>query len=470
MPYSPPAGNAANFNFVVNAYTPPLGGATNFAFVTVWDVSITEAATATDAYSTTLSWTASIIEAATATDVVSEGLSWTATIAESATAADAVSQTLTWDAAVLEAATAADTYSQTLTWDASILEAASASDTVSETTGTPSVVEAASATDTISATLTWDASITEAATATDAVSATWVLPNDEVSKIIGVAWRGAGADQKDEVGKIVGIAWRGAAVDYHNEVGKIVGVAWRGSLPARNEVGKIVGIAVVKRRPPDIAFDPQFPPDLSYGSAGGCGWQTRVGVTTSGEEYRSAQWARTNGKWVVSKNLRTPVQWRALQAFHRLMQGKYASFRFKDWTDFTVNAGEGVLLPTTDFLARPVLAKKYTLTDIFGGVHVVYRPITKPVRFGVTFTSPNLADLDLDYSRGLVFQGIVGVTTWTGEFDIPARFDVDIPEIEMREPTGAGWRAIRINEVRSEIGLDDNCNPPPTNFSPFISP
>ncbi len=414
-----------------------------------WDAAISESASAADAVRAgLLSWSASLTEAATAADAYSQVLSWSESLTEATSATDAVSAAdLSWSASLTEAAIASDVYSQVLSWSADLIETVTAADTASaDISWSASLIEATTAADAYSQTLTWDAAISETATAADSLDG---------------SSPGTGSDQ---VAKIVGAAWRGS-LDTRNEVGKIVGAAWRGSLDTRNEVGKIVGAALIKRRPPDLGFDPLFPPNISYGAVGGCGWQTRIAVTTSGEEYRSNSWARSLGRWTVSHNLRTPAQWKELQAFHRIFQGRYGAFRFKDWTDFQVQEGEGVLLPTTDFLGRPVLAKRYTFTDLFGAVHYVDRPITKPKRFTVVFSTP---DIDLDYSRGLAFGGIVGTTTWTGEFENPARFDVDIPEIARLKPTAAGWRGILLAEVRSELGMDDPCPPAAgANTNPF---
>lgn len=196
---------------------------------------------------------------------------------------------------------------------------------------------------------------------------------------------------------------------------------------------------------PSAAADLRFPEALSLGATGGCGWKTQIVVTNTGDEYRAVKWGRSLGRWVVGHNLRNAVDRAKLAAFHRFFQGTAAPFRFKDWTDFQVLSGQGTLV---SYVGGLYLAKKYTLTDVFSSTHTVTRVIQHPVPGSVVF-SPTGPTVDND--TGLVTGGTLGVHTWTGEFDVFARFDENLPDISEQLPGAGGWRGINLVEVREEI-------------------
>lgn len=199
-------------------------------------------------------------------------------------------------------------------------------------------------------------------------------------------------------------------------------------------------------------YEVQFPQAYSYGAVGGCGWSTRVVVTDAGFEYRNQMWANTRGEWHVGHNLRKPADYAALLAFHRLTQGKTYGFRFRDWTDYTDEAGPltgtggGIIRADRNGALR--LYKAYSFTDLFSTTFTTYRPIQKPVPGTVVITSRS--SYVIDYTSGIVTThgSVVANDAWTGQFDVPVRFDVDRPDLSVDLPSGAGWRGIPIVEVR----------------------
>lgn len=188
----------------------------------------------------------------------------------------------------------------------------------------------------------------------------------------------------------------------------------------------------------------RFPTNVSYGAVGGQNWSTRVVETDAGFEFRQQMWDRTRGHWHVGHNLRTPEEWAVLIAFHRLVRGKLYGFRFQDWTDYT-DGGQGrVRLNSKGNLQ---LAKKYSLTTLVTPTTTLtdYRFITKPQPNTITFN----ASCVVDYATGEVSGPEAAQdVAWAGQFDVPARFDIDAPELSMDLPSGAGWRGIPIIEIR----------------------
>lgn len=203
----------------------------------------------------------------------------------------------------------------------------------------------------------------------------------------------------------------------------------------------------------------RFPTNVSLGAIGGQGWSTRVVVTDGGAEYRQQLWGYTRGKWQVGHNLRSPAQWAQLIAFHRLVMGKTFGFRFQDWSDYTDN-NIGVLAQNAGSFWQ--LAKLYTQNDVFGNPQNNYRLISKPQPGTVTFDLNGTpytfvgGGSGLDYTTGVVTFNSPDpspspseVYTWYGQFDVPVRFDTDMPEISMDLPlTGAGWKGISVIELR----------------------
>lgn len=198
----------------------------------------------------------------------------------------------------------------------------------------------------------------------------------------------------------------------------------------------------ISSAPKLLVYTPLFPDDISMGLMGGCGWKTAIAVTAAGGEYRRAKWSLSLGSWIAPKRLRSPSTMAQTTDLHRVLKGGQGEFRFRDWTDYTVNSGEGVLI---NFGAHVQLAKAYTLVDVFGSPHTVYRPIFKPRSPTVVFspTGPTV-----DYNTGIVLGGTVGVTTWTGQFEVPARFGDDRPEVTFKQAGALGWDSIQILETR----------------------
>lgn len=192
-----------------------------------------------------------------------------------------------------------------------------------------------------------------------------------------------------------------------------------------------------------MAFkDIRFPTEISYGASGGPSFQTDVVIKASGAEGRNQTWAYERLVYEVSHAARREADWRQLQAFFRIVAGRAYSFRFKDWTDFSVASAEGKFI-TID-ATHAYLAKRYTY-----GAETRDRKITKPVTGSVTFTGGT--GLSLDYTTGILTYATLP-SAWAGQFDVHARFDTDEMRAETKTRSGTelivGWESIPIVEVR----------------------
>lgn len=174
-----------------------------------------------------------------------------------------------------------------------------------------------------------------------------------------------------------------------------------------------------------------------YGSVGGPQYSTDVVVVRSGHEKRNANWSRSRGHWELGERQVDTAELQALVGFFRARQGRAQGFLFKDWADYRAShtpvVTNGV---TTQGLLGDGLASGsqfYQLNKLYdsGGVSEL-RKISKPVpgtvgiyRNGTLITT----GFTIDHTIGFVTfekpEDPPDTLTWSGEFDVPARFDAD---------------------------------------------
>lgn len=189
-----------------------------------------------------------------------------------------------------------------------------------------------------------------------------------------------------------------------------------------------------------MAFiETRFPEDISYGAAGGPGFQTDVVTVNSGHEQRNAAWQDARGKWDVAHGVRTEAQLATLIAFFRVMKGRANGFRFKDWQDYDATSGEGLFTTLTATTFQMV--KRYTTASTNHD-----RDITKPVNGTLIITGGT--GVSVDYATGIVTVSSGTPTSWTGEFDVPARFDTDQMRTSILAYQLHSWGQIPVVEIR----------------------
>lgn len=177
----------------------------------------------------------------------------------------------------------------------------------------------------------------------------------------------------------------------------------------------------------------QFDPTTARGAVGGPSFATVVVETQSGAEQRIGQWSRPRMRWEVAHIMKSLTEAQALRDFFVARQGKLHTFRFKDWLDYSAPASSPLVLVSGSTYQ---LYKQYTS----GGI-TVQRKITKPVSGTVSFSGGGT----LDYATGLITGGSGG--TWSGQFDVHARFDVDQMRLQLTEIGIEHWEGIPIVEV-----------------------
>src|SRR6266403_197159 len=204
---------------------------------------------------------------------------------------------------------------------------------------------------------------------------------------------------------------------------------------------------------------PRFPEAIAFHAQGGPGYATVVIGLRSGFEQRLSQWAYGRMSWDVGQVTKTLTEYGPLIAYFRAMNGKTHGFRFKDFSDFTdsMAGGTGVLGlsgvgdgTTTVFQ----MVKNYA-TGALTDQRLIRKPISGTCAF---FDNGSPVSPTVDYTTGLATFGSPPVTghalTWTGQFDVPVRFDVDDMKYEIVDRQSGGdllirWPTIPIIELRT---------------------
>lgn len=110
-----------------------------------------------------------------------------------------------------------------------------------------------------------------------------------------------------------------------------------------------------------------FPIDISYGASSSSRWKTDIVMVESGFEKRNANWQDSLLEFNVTHNIKTEEQAIMLKKLYQQMRGPLISFKFKDWTDYTVNLEEGIANEDGKFNGMPnvELWYKYEYTTDF---------------------------------------------------------------------------------------------------------
>jgi uncharacterized protein (TIGR02217 family) len=175
---------------------------------------------------------------------------------------------------------------------------------------------------------------------------------------------------------------------------------------------------------------------IIYHTVGGPLFSTTVVVVNSGRESRNADWPTPLGRWELGERPMMPGDLMTIKNFFNARQGRAQGFRFKDWMDYK-DEGGGVLVPIVGGTGYQMY-KKYPSGPNFNS-----RKISKPIAGTVKVYSGGTLQTgaSVDTTTGIV-TGVSGSNlTWTGEFDVPVRFDTDQLKAEFIGATGAGGAA-----------------------------
>lgn len=186
----------------------------------------------------------------------------------------------------------------------------------------------------------------------------------------------------------------------------------------------------------------RFPPDISYGAAGGPGYNTDVVIMNSGNEVRNSNWDIPRCEFDASHGVKSQAQLDLLIAFFRIAQGMANGFRYKDWTDYEAVGSQGILTSLTSTTWQ--MYKRYTFES-----YTADRLISKPVNGTITLTGTGT--YTINYETGVVTKTAgADPTAWIGQFDVPCRFDIDKMKATVDSFERYSWSSIPIIEIRPE--------------------
>ena len=170
--------------------------------------------------------------------------------------------------------------------------------------------------------------------------------------------------------------------------------------------------------------------DIERGVTGGPEFNTNIAALSSGFEQRNQSWAQDRRRFDVGYGINTEDQFGEILNFFKARRGRLFGFRFKDWSDFKIEAFDGTAqtLGTGDGTTTQFqLIKSYQDT---GGTYT--QNILKPVDGTVQIFIDDVlqtSGVSVNPNDGVVTfttAPLAGeVITCTGEYDIPVRFDTD---------------------------------------------
>jgi uncharacterized protein (TIGR02217 family) len=200
---------------------------------------------------------------------------------------------------------------------------------------------------------------------------------------------------------------------------------------------------------------PRFPDNIAFGATVGPTYLTVVTPVYSGRDGRIVAWSQSRVVFDVGRRSMNAVDTATLDAYFRAVKGRAYGFRIKDWTDYTCTVAQGVLVPQITAGVYQ-LGKLYT-TGALSETRFIQKPVVGTVsvfKNAVLITT----GLGLDTTTGLVTITPTpsggDVLTWSGQFDVPARFDADEMKKQIMDRAGAGgdllvdWGSIPIIEIR----------------------
>ncbi len=191
--------------------------------------------------------------------------------------------------------------------------------------------------------------------------------------------------------------------------------------------------------------DVRLDPELALGAVSTPLFATRIIVTGSGAEQRIGMWAGSRRRYTATLEGKTLAQIQGLLAFWYAREGRLYGFRFKDWNDYST---AGVKYDLVELTATTFqLVKRYT-SGAVTIVRTLYAPVAGTVQVwnaGTEITS----GWTLAATTGVVtFSTDPGyVPSWTGEFDVPVRFDMADPVFTAHWPGVHSWDELSVIEL-----------------------
>lgn len=194
----------------------------------------------------------------------------------------------------------------------------------------------------------------------------------------------------------------------------------------------------------------QLDTSMSYGAEAGPTYQTLVVSTPSRQESRIQQVSRHYRSYKVMLSDKTLAQMQSLENMFIAAQGKTNGFRFKDNRDYKAT-NEAL----TNFAGGTYVQLIKSYGAAFGRVEIrpIYKPQTNLVpititRDGISFASAGNWSVNTTSGMLTFTADQTGhIFTWTGQFDVPVRFDVDDMNYVWESFGRLNWNSVPLLEI-----------------------
>lgn len=184
-----------------------------------------------------------------------------------------------------------------------------------------------------------------------------------------------------------------------------------------------------------------LPTDFSEGSHGGPQRRTQIVTLRGGAEERNALWANSRRRFDLRYSIKTYAKLQELVAFWEERNARLIGFRFRDWSDWRSRDGVAAITASDQLIgAGDGSTRSFQLAKTYGSAFAPYvRAIRKPIAGSVRVAVASIEQMSgwsVDTTTGVVtFNAApaLGQSLRAGfEFDVPARFDTDELDQELR--------------------------------------
>lgn len=171
---------------------------------------------------------------------------------------------------------------------------------------------------------------------------------------------------------------------------------------------------------------------VSYGTVYGEGFSTDLKIMRNKTESRNMQWSESRGTYTLVFNALLEEDRAKVMKVFRTCRGMGIGFRLKNWVDYKAkNETLGVMTDNTQSFQLKITS--------FAGGYTTIKTIRKPVVGRVkVYSNGNEVSAVVDYTKGVItVTAAIGSTiSWSGEYDIPVRFDNDDIQWSVDAKTG----------------------------------
>jgi uncharacterized protein (TIGR02217 family) len=167
------------------------------------------------------------------------------------------------------------------------------------------------------------------------------------------------------------------------------------------------------------------------------GWNTTIVRTGGGSEQRNGNYTDALRRYDAALGIKTLANYQTLEKFLNAVRGRLHGFRFLDRSNYLVSTAEAFGTGTGAQTAFQLTKNDGNASNAYN--REIYKPITGTIAiFDNAVLKTETTHYTINYNTGvvtfLVAPVAAHVLTWTGEFHVPVRFDVDeLPDMELFE-------------------------------------